>query len=193
MFTFHLNLLFGRWNLVSLLVLLCQGLLFENENGNSGIMYAFGVLIVIILCGCLVLTLSSSITSLIFPHKDKKVLISRRKSQKLPRPTLLELYFVNTLFQIDDKRELEIDLELWRSVLSRSEAENLLKVLKQIYSGRTEVGPQDDEKHEATTSNLLEVALSKKPGDQITDEMHKAQSQFLSEFIHYNYQQGAAL
>eukprot|EP00475_Leptophrys_vorax_P038074 TRINITY_DN6648_c0_g1_i1.p1 TRINITY_DN6648_c0_g1~~TRINITY_DN6648_c0_g1_i1.p1 ORF type:complete len:239 (-),score=63.25 TRINITY_DN6648_c0_g1_i1:62-778(-) len=190
--TSETNLLNTTWNVVSVLVLLCQGLLFENNTDDDAqIIIFFAVIIIIIVCSCVVMTVASVIASTMFPQKRKKVLITRKAARRLNSDTLLELHFVNTLTRIEDNRELEIKLTKWKSLLSRTELEDLRNVLSSVYKPKSSIVVVGEAEHKA--ANMLEQVLAPRPGGKLTQENYHAQGQMFQQYLEYNVSLGANL
>jgi hypothetical protein len=127
LFASWLKLTRFRWNIVSVLVLLCQGLLFEaSDRNDSGIVVAFGILISVMVVSCLLFSAGKIISSYRNRNNQSTLLFPHSASHKLPRPDLLEIYLIHTLRQIEENNELWINLNTWRKLMTKSEFENLI-------------------------------------------------------------------
>jgi hypothetical protein len=168
--------------MVSILVLLCQGLLFENfENGDT-VVFAFGILIILIVCFCICLTAYSMINSIVRPQHKTQLLLRRQSARKLPREMLLELYFINSLSKIDYEREIEMDMKELRSVMTLSEFEATRNAVKLIYKPLEMVSSERGKVSEID-ANLLNSVLPKEPGGVVTPMMLSSFYQMISEFV----------
>jgi hypothetical protein len=111
------------------LLLLCQGLLFESpEENQSAIVLAFGILVVIMVVSCILLTAVFLVARWLNRNDESTLLLSKITSRKLPRDILFEAYLLNTLTQIEETNELWIDMNTWRGIMTRSEYENLMAI-----------------------------------------------------------------
>jgi hypothetical protein len=119
-------LIYFSWNFVSLLVLLCQGFLFEtdSDDGNDAVL-AFGILSVLIIIMCLTVTVVMAIFTTLRPHQSETILIPRVVIQRLPQVLLLEMFFINTLAEIDERGELKIPVRKFEKFMTVKEFENL--------------------------------------------------------------------
>jgi hypothetical protein len=164
-------------------VLLCQGLLFENIDNADEVVYAFGILIVLIVCFCLSLTLFSFLDSILRPDRKRNILLYRRSARKLPWDMLLELYFLNSLIRMDLQREIEIDNNEFKAVMTKTEYEETRTVMESIYK------PVDLHKIRASFShdgelqvNMVDSILPKKPGGPLSPQILEAQRTILLDF-----------
>jgi hypothetical protein len=168
----------NRWNIVSILVLLCQGLLFENTDSADEVVYAFGILIVLIVCFCLCLTLFSLMNSMLRPNHKRQILVYRRSGRKLPREMLLELYFLNSLIRLDYEREVEIDNNEFKSMMTKAEYEDTRASMEAVYKPLSNVGSSN-----STDLDLVDGVLPEKPGGPITSSILEYQNRMLMEFL----------
>jgi hypothetical protein len=156
-----INLRSSTWNIVSVLVLLCQGLLFESLDGDEA--GAFGILVTMMVITCLLITTVKLVSSLLRRNVENTILLPENVGRKMPRDLLFEVYMLNTLTQIEENNELWIYLDTWRKTMTRSEFDNLMLVV----SG---------EHQERLDTNLLSVGHE--GGDQYC--------QMLKEYLTYH-------
>jgi hypothetical protein len=172
--------------MVSILVLLCQGLLFENEESGDQVVFAFGVLIILIVCFCICLTMYSMMNSLLRPQNKSILLLQRQSARKLPRDMLLELYFLNSLSKIDFQREIEVDMEEFKSVMTKAEFEATRSIVDFVYKPldmvRSASVHSETGEHSEKDENLLHSVLPTKPGGAISPNIFEPQAQMLNEF-----------
>jgi hypothetical protein len=114
-------LYYGRWNIVSILVLLCQGLLFQNANDSDQAVLIFGILVIVIICFCIASTMYSVSNTMLRPEKSRRFLLQRSLSRRLPWDILLELYFLHCLGKLDFDREIELDMNEMQSMMTKAE------------------------------------------------------------------------
>jgi hypothetical protein len=168
------------------LVLLCQGLLFENLGSNEdNVIFVFGILIVVVVSFCLAITISSVIKKLINPSL-KNLSIPKRSVQNLPQDIALELFVLNSLVKMDHKRELEVNLVELKEVLSKDQFEELTLSMVQVYK------PPPHQQTVRTSqwgdgSFALETVLPRRPSGEITPEILRAQDKILAAFTQVSF------
>jgi hypothetical protein len=110
--------------LVSLLVLLSQSLLFEStsEEISNKVVTAFGVLIVIMLVGCFIMTVVNIFRS----NRDAadRGTLTWVMSHQLAPDLLAELFLINTLCDIAKREELWVDVQAMKKLMTASEFES---------------------------------------------------------------------
>jgi ABC-type transport system involved in multi-copper enzyme maturation permease subunit len=174
-----------RWNLVSLLVLLCQGMLFENLLGGQedAVVLVFGILIILIVVMCIFMTAYSVLIQALSPNTRKLIPLPRRSAQGLPRDWVLELFVLNSLAKMDFEREIEIDLAEFKAVLTLREFEELASAMEIVFETNPQVRLSDrDSRMYGDGSYTSETILPRKPAGQISPKIFDAHNRMLSDF-----------
>jgi hypothetical protein len=161
------------------LVLLCQGLLFENSEADvDTAVTSFGVLIIVIVTLCLLMTTYSVIVQALKPTA-RQLTLPRKSAQRLPRNLHLELYILNSLSKMDFNRELEVNLGELQLLLTKNEVEELTSARKNAVKIE----------HQVVTAELygdgsypLETILPLKSGGHITPQIISAQNKMFLDF-----------
>jgi hypothetical protein len=170
----------GRWNIVAIIVLLCQGLLFENSFAEvDGTVYVCGVLIVVMVSLCLGITAYSSVKKIINPTLNTMVKLPWRSAQKLPQDMNLQLYVLNSLIKLDHEREIEINILKIKEVLPKNEFQELLSAMAIVYK------PHHQTKESSQWGDgtfALESVLPRKPSGEVTPQMLNTQDKILADF-----------
>lgn len=113
-------------------VLLCQGLIFENENPNSSYVFGFGVLVVVFLTGTLLMTSVHLIKRMLKDHKP--IVIPKQALQVLPPDFIAEIFNINSFSEVNSFGSLEIKRRILLSRLTQPEQEELFALISHQYS-----------------------------------------------------------
>jgi hypothetical protein len=179
-YTCRLTLSLSSWNIVGILVLLCQGLLFETSSDQDHIVFAFGVLIVVIVSFCILITMFSTLKQMINPTTRRLLPIPRLSAKHLPQDMVLQLYVLNSLIKMDLEREIEINFEKFFWLLPKEEYKELKNALKSVDEPHM-LNPNGAEVY-GDGSFALETVMPKRPSDEITPRILDSQDRILAHF-----------
>jgi hypothetical protein len=141
---------------------------------------AFGILSVLIIVMCLTVTVVMTIFTALRPHQAKTILIPRALSQQLPHDLLLELYFINTLSEIDEQGELAIPVQKFEKFMTVKEFDNLRSFIQSREAG-----------NELKEVSLLGKVLVSAIGESALSETIGARDTMFQEFKEYNLKSAA--
>jgi hypothetical protein len=97
-----------RWELVAIVVLACQGFIFERSDESSSI---FTIFVMILLCGCFLIVLKRRIFERLKNKTNEKVVVPVTfAKQELWPGLLMEVYQTNSYSKIERDQELELDV-----------------------------------------------------------------------------------
>jgi hypothetical protein len=163
------------------LVLLCQGLLFQSSEDTEQVILAFGVLVMLILCFCLALTVYSVAIARLKPQSHKRFLLKRAVARRLPRELLLEFYFLYSLGKLDFEREIELDMDEIRSMMTKAEYQETKTAIESMDDTPAMIrAPSLD--GEGGTENLLGRVLPTRAGGALNHQMLESQNLMLNQF-----------
>lgn len=113
-------------------VLLCQGLIFENENPNSSYVFGFGVLVVVFLTGTLLMTSLHLIRRMLKNHKP--IVIPKQALQVLSPDFIAEIFNIHSFSEVNSFGSLEINRRVLLKRLTQPEQEELFALISHQYS-----------------------------------------------------------
>jgi hypothetical protein len=171
------------WNVVSILVLLCQGFLFETSDADSAqVILTFGVLIVIILSMCILMTVLVTIYGMLYPYRLKEIIVPQAVFQRLPLDMQFEIHFINTLNGILDKGEMLVKVQEWRNFMTKAEFSTLLEFVKTIRNEDQTIGEFK------TEDNILHLTMPTRTNPLDEENMLVSQQLMIEQFKEYNLQ-----
>eukprot|EP00475_Leptophrys_vorax_P008193 TRINITY_DN15276_c0_g2_i2.p1 TRINITY_DN15276_c0_g2~~TRINITY_DN15276_c0_g2_i2.p1 ORF type:complete len:629 (-),score=117.05 TRINITY_DN15276_c0_g2_i2:730-2343(-) len=104
------NILNDTWNLICIIVLLCQGLVFESNGNNQDLFTLFGALVVVLLVMCLSYTICQLLCAVIKRDMEKLSLPASATSH-LPQEIFVEVCQIHSHSLLEKRGELEINIK----------------------------------------------------------------------------------
>eukprot|EP00475_Leptophrys_vorax_P030955 TRINITY_DN4671_c0_g2_i13.p1 TRINITY_DN4671_c0_g2~~TRINITY_DN4671_c0_g2_i13.p1 ORF type:complete len:560 (-),score=108.21 TRINITY_DN4671_c0_g2_i13:587-2065(-) len=99
------------WSLICVIVLLCQRFIFDNPQGDS-VAAGFGGFVIFLIVSCLCLNVKRAVQKALHNDQQSLVIPALALSRgQLSDETLMEVHYYHSLFQMETKGCLEIDVE----------------------------------------------------------------------------------
>jgi hypothetical protein len=111
-----------------MLLLLCQGLIFEIADSDSGAVRFFGIFLFILMCLFVLISFSFVLLSICRRNHGSKIYLHRMASQKLSFETLNEVYFVYSMSFLERNEVIAIDAA-WLQLAGTTENEEFRSLL----------------------------------------------------------------
>jgi hypothetical protein len=128
--TREFNMFAVAWGLISCIVLLCQGLVFETDEVTDVIKYSFGILVILILVGCLIYAIVHGVRRVL--KKTAPILVTKKCCEMLTREALAELFYVNSIECALREGKIEVPRQGFEKKLDFLQKKEILDILSAI-------------------------------------------------------------
>jgi tryptophan-rich sensory protein len=128
--TREFNMFAIAWGLISCIVLLCQGLVFEADEITDAVKFSFGILVVLVLAGCLAFAIIHGTRRIL--KKSAPVLVTKKACSILTREALSELFYLNSSECTIREGKIEVSREGFEQNLDFIHKKEILDILSAI-------------------------------------------------------------
>lgn len=140
----------SRWSLISLLVLLCQGLIFQNDSEIGNVAYnGFGILIIVLIVGTTCLTSFRVILRLL--KGGKSIQITQRAFKLMESGTVEEISYLHSEQIVNDSGSIEVPKYALEKEVSP-------EVFKEIMSICSLIGTASNQEFEMKASEVRDAS-----------------------------------
>jgi hypothetical protein len=128
--TRQFNMFAVAWGLVSCVVLLCQGLVFEEDEVTDAIKYSFGILVVSILGGCLLFAIIHGTRRAL--KKSAPIVVTKKCCEMMTREAVAELFYANSIECALREGKIEVSRHGFEKSLDFLQKKEILDILSAV-------------------------------------------------------------